>query len=75
MTDLDKSGTFREWVRTYLGPSVGWVLLQVSSIISVITAGTAIVPAGTTIVAVDVAGLVTIQLPTAINNLDRKSVV
>jgi len=67
-TDLDQGGTSRQWVRTYLGPSVGWVQLPGLNPIPTITAaGTYTLAADTTLVQVNVAGAVTIILPSAIN--------
>lgn len=64
--DLDQGGTIRLWEKTYLGPSLGWIMLQVSSIVNVIAGGTTQVPAGTTLVTVNVAAAVTLQLPSSI---------
>ena len=66
-TDLDQGGSTRTWVRTYLGPSVGWVYLPGSNILSVTAGGTTTVVEGTSLVIVNVAALVTIKLPTAIH--------
>lgn len=67
-TDLDQGGTTRGWVEQYLGPSVGWQLVpqQASSVLTITTAGTFAVDPSTTLVAVNVAGLVTIILPNLI---------
>ena len=64
--DLDKGGTFREWVKTYCGPTLGWVMFLQNAVKDVITAGTTNIDSGTNLIRVNVAGLVTIQLPTAI---------
>ena len=64
--DLDQGGTFREWVRTYCGPSLGWVMFLVGATKDIIAAGTTNIASGTTLVRVNVAGAVTVQLPTAI---------
>jgi len=67
-TDLDQGGTSRQWVRTYMGPSVGWVYLPGLNPLPTITAaGTYTLSPDTTLVQVNVNGLVTIILPTAIN--------
>ena len=66
MPDLDQGGVSRNWVKTYFGPTVGWVMIQASSILEVTSAGTTNVPAGTTLVTVNVAGSVTLQLATSI---------
>ena len=66
-TDLDQGGTARQWVNTYLGPSVGWVRLPGSNILSITTGGTTVVALGTSLVIINVAALVTVTLPTAIH--------
>lgn len=66
-TDLDQGGTARQWVRTYLGPSVGWVYLPGLNPLPLITiAGTYIIQPDTTLVQVNCNGAVVIQLPTAL---------
>ena len=65
--DLDQGGTFREWVRTYLGPSVGWVYLPGSNILSVTTGGTTTVVEGTSLVIIDTTAAVTVKLPSALD--------
>ncbi len=64
--DLDQGGTIRLWEKTYLGPSLGWIMLQVSSIVPVVTGGTTTVPAGTTLVTVNFNGTVSLQLASSI---------
>jgi hypothetical protein len=66
-TDLDQGGTARQWVRTFLGPSVGWVSLPGINPYPITAAGTYTLAADTTLVTVSVAGLVTIMLPSAQN--------
>jgi hypothetical protein len=63
--DLDQGGTYRQTEKVYLGPSVGWVHVPYETILNVVTAGTTTVLLGTTLVLVNVAGSVTIQLPSA----------
>ncbi len=66
-TDLDQGGTSRQWVKTYMGPSVGWVYLPgVNPIPNIIAGGTYTLLPTTTLVQVDVAAPVTIILPSAI---------
>ena len=67
--DLDQGGTPRQWVRTYLGPSVGWVDLPGTNPFPITAAGTYILSPDTTLVTVNVAGAVIIVLPSAINPL------
>lgn len=64
-TDFDQGGTFRQYVRRHLGPSVGWVTSPDLNVLSVTTAGLTTAAVGTTFVAVNVAGAVGIQLPSA----------
>lgn len=67
-TDLDQGGTSRQWVRTYLGPSVGWVYLPgLNPLPTIIVAGTYTLSPDTTLVQVNVVGAVTIILPSAID--------
>ena len=62
-TDYDQGGTPRQFVRRWLGPSVGWVNSPDSNQVGILSAGTTSVVIGTTLVKVAVAGLVTVQLP------------
>ncbi len=66
-TDLDQGGTSRQFVRQYLGPSVGWVTVPApaASILTVTAAGTFSVQSSTTLVTVNVAGEVILNLPKA----------
>ena len=67
-TDLDQGGTARQWVRTYMGPSVGWVYLPgLNPLPTIVAAGTYIIQPDTTLVQVNCAGAVTVMLPTAID--------
>jgi hypothetical protein len=63
--DLDQGGTFRQKQRLYLGPSVGWQEAINTGILNVTSAGTVNVTLGTNLVLVNVAGLVTVNLPSA----------
>lgn len=63
--DLDQGGTQRQWVRRFLGPSVGWIMVPEASILNITTSGTTNVLLGTVLVLVNVAGLVTVNLPSA----------
>lgn len=38
--DLDQGGTFRQYQRIWMGPSVGWQLMPVQAILSLTAAGT-----------------------------------
>lgn len=63
--DLDQGGTFRQWAKQYLGPTVGWVQIPVENVLDILVAGTYALNLSTTLVRVNVAGAVTIILPSA----------
>jgi hypothetical protein len=65
--DLDQGGTSREWVSTYLGPSVGWVRLPSRNLLEITAAGAYNLDLSTNLVHVNFAGAVTINLPLASN--------
>jgi hypothetical protein len=67
-TDLDQGGTTRQWVKTYLGPSVGWINTPLRNVLGVTIPGTYNLDLSTTLVQVKVAGPVTIILPSALNS-------
>jgi hypothetical protein len=64
-TDLDQGGTFRQWQRAYLGPSVGWVNAPLQTPLLILSPGTYTVDPSTNYVSVGVAGAVTIILPSS----------
>ena len=64
--DLDQGGTFREWTKLYLGPSIGWIYVPGNVLLPIRAAGVYTLLTGTSVVTVDVAGSVTIILPTAV---------
>lgn len=66
-TDLDQGGTSRQWVRTYMGPSVGWVYLPGRNPFEITAAGTYTLQPDTSVVNVNVNGAVIIILPSAQN--------
>lgn len=67
-TDLDEGGTSREWVQTYMGPSIGMVWAPRRNPLAKITAaGTYVLDWSTNLVEVSVAGAVVIILPSAID--------
>jgi hypothetical protein len=61
--DLDQGGTSRQWSRNYLGPSVGWIQVPYQNLLPVTAAGTYNLDPSTNLVEVNVAGAVTIVLP------------
>lgn len=66
-TDLDQGGTSRQWVRTYMGPSVGWVYLPGRIPFQITAAGTYTITPDTSVVDVSANGAVIVILPTALN--------
>lgn len=66
-TDLDQGGTFREWVRTFMGPSVGWVMAPVRSVLTITAAGAYIINLSTTLVIINTTAAVTLTMPSALN--------
>lgn len=65
-TDLDQGGTFRQWIKTYMGPSVGWVSVPVDAVLEVNTAGGTILARGTSLVLIGpVAADLNINLPSS----------
>lgn len=63
MADLDQSGRGYQRVRTYLGPSLGWKEEFVLPATDILVGGTYVVQPGDTLLLVEVAAIVTIQLP------------
>lgn len=68
-TDLDQGGTYRQYQRLWLGPSVGWVTFPTDNVVPVIAAGTTTLVNGATLATVNFAGPVTIQLWDPLVNL------
>jgi hypothetical protein len=67
-TDYDQGGSSRQLVRTYMGPTVGWVMLPGHvPLNNIVAPGTYSLQPNVNLVTVSVAGAVTIILPTAIN--------
>lgn len=64
-TDLDQGGTFREWVNTYMGPSVGWVRAPARSVLTITATGTYALNLSTTLVVIDTTAAVTLTMPSA----------
>lgn len=65
-TDLDQGGTSRQWLRTYMGPSVGWQYVPGNNVLVITAAGTYNLDPSINVVLVNVAGAVTIVLPSAV---------
>lgn len=62
-TDFDQGGTSRQWVRTYMGPSIGWIYLPGRNPFEITAAGVYTLQPDTSVVNVNVNGAVTINLP------------
>jgi hypothetical protein len=65
-TDLDQGGTSRQWVRSYMGPSVGWQYVPLQNVLVITAVGTYTIDPSTSLIQVNVAGAVTIILPSAV---------
>jgi len=63
--DLDQGGTFRQYERYWMGPSVGWVTSPQQAVLPITTGGAVAVSRGTNLVTVNFNGPVTLNLPSA----------
>lgn len=63
--DLDQGGTFRQYTKVWMGPSVGWVNYPFQSVLSVTAAGTYGVLLGTNLIKLNVNGNVILNLPSS----------
>jgi hypothetical protein len=61
--DLDQSGNGWQVARVYLGPSLGWVYVQIKPTRTITAAGTSSILPGDSIILVNVAGAVALNLP------------
>lgn len=66
-TDLDQGGTQRAWVPQWQGPSIGWIWVPRTNVLAATAAGTYNLDLSTSLVTVNVAGAVTIIMPSAVN--------
>lgn len=64
-TDLDQGGTFRQYERYWMGPSVGWVTSPQQAVLPITTGGAVSISRGTNLVTVSFNGSVTLNLPSA----------
>jgi len=64
-SDLDQGGTFRQYERYWMGPSVGWVTQPQQAVLPITAAGTVAVSRGTNLITLNVNGSVTLNLPSA----------
>lgn len=64
--DLDQGGTFRQYQRIWMGPSVGWQSMPVQAVLNVTTAGTISVLRWTNLIKIKLAsGVITLNLPSS----------
>jgi hypothetical protein len=66
-TDLDQGGTNRQWIVSEMGPTIGRVRVPLQNILLITAAGTYNIDPSTCLIEVNVAGAVTIVLPSAVN--------
>lgn len=64
--DLDQGGTFRQWVKMYMGPSVGWISVPVDAVLDITAGGTYTIQRGTSLILINVDADVTINLPSSL---------
>lgn len=74
-TDLDQGGTFRQQQRVWMGPSIGWQMAPASVVLPITATGTTTAQVGNSLITVNVAAVVTIQLPSARGNTAGAGVV
>lgn len=65
-SDLDQGGTFRQYTRVWQGPSVGWLTVPVTAILTITAAGTYTIQRWTNLIKLRVAaGVVNLNLPSS----------
>jgi hypothetical protein len=64
--DLDQGGTFRQWTKMWMGPSVGWVSVPVDAVLNVTTGGVTNILRGTSLILINVDDDVTLNLPSSL---------
>jgi hypothetical protein len=64
-TDLDQGGTFRQWVKMFMGPSVGWLSVPVDAVLDITATGTYTIARGTSLILLNVDANVTLNLPSS----------
>lgn len=63
--DLDQGGTFRQWTKMWMGPSVGWVSVPVDAVLNITAGGTYTIERGTSVILINVNASVTLNLPSS----------
>lgn len=74
-SDLDQGGTFRQYVRRWLGPSIGWVNSPDENVVPVTAGGTTTLLPGTTLVPISSPVSATIQLPSSKQSIAGQAAV
>lgn len=64
-TDLDQGGTFRQYQRVFLGPSVGWLVVPQQAVLPITSSGSVNAARGTNLITINVNGVVNIALPSS----------
>lgn len=64
--DLDQGGTFRQYQKVFMGPSVGWLTVPQQAVLPIVTAGSVNIARGTNLITINVNGTVNIALPSSI---------
>lgn len=63
--DLDQGGTFRQYQRVFMGPSVGWLTVPQQAILPIKSAGSFNIARGTNLITINVNATVNIALPSS----------
>lgn len=64
--DLDQGGTFRQYQKVWMGPSVGWLNMPVQAILTISAAGTYTIQRWTNLIKLKVtSGTVNLNLPSS----------
>lgn len=64
-TDLDQGGTFRQYQRVFMGPSIGWLTVPQQAVLPITTVGSINIARGTNLITINVNGTVNIALPSS----------
>lgn len=65
-TDLDQGGTFRQWTKVFMGPSVGWLTVPVDAVLNITAGGIYTIARGTSLILINVNASVTLNLPSSL---------
>lgn len=65
--DLDQGGTFRQWQKVWMGPSVGWLNMPFQSILTISAAGTYNLLRWTNLIKIKaITGTINLNLPSSL---------